>query len=346
MKSFKFDVLRDDVPVRQLMVRGGTSPTISFNGNAVINRTLRIEVEEFNGEQWLTDKIQVSRMNEDGSKTAFGLFVVTTPTYEVDDAGTRFEKLECYDLNYVLSNLSVLEETTTIPAGTSYRNAILAQLQFAGITRVIADDCNYVLPTDKEFEIGTSRYDVINNLLGDINFNPLWFDGEGNAMLKERKPVEQNEKTHRYNERNAIPVYIPMESSGDLFNAANVFIEICNSADIGSTLIAKAENHDFSSPLCIERRKLRIADVETVDSIANAEALQVRANNRLLQSMMSTETYSFTSDGDMEEDHGLFDSMILSRYGIGMLEEQDWSIECVSGGQMKHTGKKVFYSND
>lgn len=31
---------------------------------------------------------------------------------------------------------------------------------------------------------------------------------------------------------------------------------------------------------------------------------------------------------------------------IGLLEEQEWALDCVPGGQMTHTAKKVYYNID
>ena len=94
------------------------------------------------------------------------------------------------------------------------------------------------------------------------------------------------------------------------------------------------------------RRGRRIVSVETVEGIASQEALETHAKNRMLLSMMGAANYSFTSCGDAEQPHRLNDSILMMRDGIGLLEEQEWTLDCVPGGQMTHTAKKVFYSID
>lgn len=85
-------------------------------------------------------------------------------------------------------------------------------------------------------------------------------------------------------------------------------------------------------------------DIEYIDGIASLDALQTRANNRKLLSMMSSKVYSFSTDAIGEAEHGLNDSVILQRGDAGLLEEQDWTIQCDPAGMMTHTAKEVFYN--
>ena len=101
-----------------------------------------------------------------------------------------------------------------------------------------------------------------------------------------------------------------------------------------------------TSPLSIMRRGRRIVSVETVEGIASQTALETHVKNRMLLSMMGAASYTFTTCGDVERPHGLNDSILMMRDGIGLLEEQEWTLDCVPGGQMTHTAKKVYYNID
>lgn len=121
---------------------------------------------------------------------------------------------------------------------------------------------------------------------------------------------------------------------------------IVSSADLDAELRAMAENVNPTSPLSIMRRGRRIVSVETVEGIASQAALETHVKNRMLLSMMGAASYTFTTCGDVEQPHRLNDSILMMRDGIGLLEEQEWALDCVPGGQMTHTAKKVYYNID
>lgn len=349
MVEYSFWVMRQNAPFEKLKIASTTTPQISFNSDAIIKRTLSIECDMPSDVNWLTDTLQAYK-TIDGNQIGIGCFVVTTPTVKVGDGGLKTVSLECYDFTYRLSELAKLERTRTLPAGTEYLRAVTELLQEAGITMIMLDDAkkSAVTMTAKEWEIGTDLYSIVTELLNDINYCPLYFDGDGIARSAPIKEVVQDNTTHIYGAGQYTPIYIPMETSTDMFTAANVFIEVLSSADIDSDepIIATAVNNNMYSSACVQRRGLRVPSIEIVDSIASVAELEVRAKNRMLQSMMSTESYSFTSDGDTETDHGLLDSLVLVREDAGLMQEQSWSINCVPGGSMTHVGKKVFYNID
>ena len=55
---------------------------------------------------------------------------------------------------------------------------------------------NFNAYVDLEYEIGTSKLDVINSLLQAINYTPIHFDRMGNAVAK--KYIEPDERAAEY----------------------------------------------------------------------------------------------------------------------------------------------------
>ena len=104
---------------------------------------------------------------------------------EIDDEGLRLWTLTGYDRGYAVRNLSVLEHSLTIRAGTGYAAAIREQLLAAGIKTCTIADTAEVLPTDHAWETGTTRYRVIEDLLAEINYRSLYFDGKLYATVRD-----------------------------------------------------------------------------------------------------------------------------------------------------------------
>lgn len=345
MIRYEFIAMRSGAPYRVLQVPADCTPQIRFTGSAEVKSTVTLTAELDADINWLTDMLSVVRV-DNTNRTPLGLFNITTCPESVDEYGHKTQELTGYDQGYALRNLSVLERTLMIHAGTRYTTAIREQLLAAGINVVSIIDTDDVLMTDHEWEIGTTRYAVVAALLAEINYRDVYFDGNGVAVAEPWEPASINNRTHRYGPDESTLLRIPMSIEADTFDAANVFVDIVSSADLGQELRAVAENVNPTSPLSIMRRGRRIVSVETVEGIASQEALETHAKNRMLLSMMGAANYSFASCGDAEQPHRLNDSILMMRDGIGLLEEQEWTLDCVPGGQMTHTAKKVFYSID
>lgn len=345
MILYEFIAMRDGAPYKRLNVPADSTPQIRFTGSAEVKSTIGLTVEPDRDVNWLTDMLSVVRVNN-AERTPLGLFNITTSPVITDDYGYSAQELTGYDQGYALRNLSVLEESLTIRAGTKYTTAVREQLLAAGITVVNIIETDDVLMTDHAWETGSTRYAVVSDLLAEINYRDIYFDGNGVAIAEPWAPASIHNKTHRYGSEEATLLRIPMSVQADTFDAANVFVDIVSSADLDKELRAVAENVNPTSPLSLMRRGRRIVSVQTVEGIASQTALETHVKNRMLLSMMGASSYTFTTCGDMERPHGLNDSILVMRDGIGLLEEQDWALSCVPGGQMTHTAKKVYYSVD
>ena len=345
MAAYEFWAQRDGADYLKLSVPSDSTPTIDWTADAQIKASAALQCVYDARISWLTDDLAIYRV-AGGVRECLGVFCVTTSPISTDESGVQIQSLTGYDQTYVLVELSRLEYTHTVRAGTGYMDAIREQLIAAGIHQMMLTDCPDTVATDMAWEPGTSRYDIISQLLSDINYRDLWFNGSGCAICEPWAPAAITPATHTYDASAASGMLVEMEQDCDTFSAANVFVSIVSSADIAGEMRAESVNDDISSPLSVQRRGLRIPVVETLDSIASQDALQARANMNKLHSMMSTELYTFYTSADTERAHGLNDAILLQRDGVGLLEEQDWSLECAPGGTMTHTGRRVYYNLD
>lgn len=344
MRRFEFWAQRDGANYRQLLLADGSSPTVSWTADAKIKRTVTLECVPDDAVNWLNDRLSVQLVGDDlPDPIPCGLFFVTTAPLQEDDSGQTVQSLTGYDMGYALSELGRLERVLTVPAGSRYTDVVRAQLVTAGVSRLQITESDEVLPVAVEFETGETRYDVVAAMLQAINYRELWFDGQGTAIVEPWKPAQISPRTHVYDADRGI-LRGGMSRNDDTFNAANVFISIVDSPDLDQPLCAEAVNDFESSPLSVQRRGRRIPDIEFVDGIASQDALQTRAENRKLLSMMSSTVYEFSTDAIREREHGLNDAVVLQRWDAGLLEEQDWSLQCSSDGLMTHTAREVFYN--
>lgn len=340
--TYSFWALRSGAPYRKLRIPADRTPSITWTADAQIKRTCKLQCLADDAVDWLTDMLAVWR--EDASQRVWlGVFFVTTCPTVTDEDGRQLYDITGYDLAYALTKLSILEQTQTIVSGTNYDTAIREQLIAAGIDQLRITPSAQKIPVDHAYPAGTPRYKIVSDLLGEINYRTIWFDGSGSAVCEPWAAATIDARTHIYEDGSDCLMQTAMQREDDLFDAANVFVCVVSSADFTKELRAESVNDRMDSPLSVQRRGRRIVQVETLDSIAGQDALQVRANNRKIASMMGTALYTLTTRGDEESAHGLNDSLLVQREEVGLLQEQDWSLACVPGGAMTHTGKRVYY---
>ena len=344
MTRFEFRVIRSGARLCNLDVLQDTAPSISWTHDAEIKRTVSLKCKIPQGVNWLTDQVQAVQIT-DGVEIPRGRFWITTHPRTVEDDLTESLQLTGYDLGYQVRELAKIEQSLTIPAGTVVTAAIQEQLVAAGLTRMLVTASTETLMTDHTYDAGETRYAVVQSLLAEINYRDLWFNDRGVAIVEPWAAASASNVRHHYPAGSASILTAALEEDDDTFASANVFVEIVSSADLSADMRAESINDNPTSALSVVRRGIRVPSFETLDSISSQAALQTRADNRKLMSMMGTKTITFyTGVRDDTASRGLNDSIMIDRDGIGLLEELNWSIDCSSGGLVTHTARKVYYT--
>src|SRR5690606_20568111 len=103
-----------------------------------------------------------------------GIFLLSSPT-KVEVGGRVYRDIEAYDKSLIVKEDRV-QARYTITAGTSYYAAMVAVLTSAGITKYNIENNGKTLPVTKEYEPGTEKLTILNDLASDLNFTPLFVD--------------------------------------------------------------------------------------------------------------------------------------------------------------------------
>lgn len=338
--SFRYVIVRDDADYTEIYPMEGSAPTIQMNDGGVIKTSLSGSFAD-PGEavNWLSDRIR-PEMIIDGVTYHLGIFLPASVRVQVTDT-QRWVSIEAYDQCWILRDTKT-EGLQYFAAGTSYLTAIQSLLTAAGIALVNAAPSSAVLAEAREdWDIGTSYLDIINQLLSEINYNPIWFNQDGLAILEPASTPTAANIEHTLNDTDVKSLLLPNCSrETDVYEAPNVFIAVCSNADKNAAMVATAENTNPQSPLCIARRGRRIASVVKVDNIANQSELQEYANNLRNQSMISGETIQVSTC--LLPGYGVADVVAL-RYGdlFTTCIEHSWRMQLQVGGTMQHTLEKV-----
>lgn len=337
--DFRYTLIRNGADYGSLKTFEGGEPTIRMSSSGDIKTSLSgsFLIPEKNYEL-LSDQIR-PEMIIDGTVHHLGLFLPSA-VEEIEDGPDHYLQIEAFDRGWQVQD-SRLENLLHIDAGTPYLQAIEARLVEAGIGQASVTASAAALPEDREWNVGTSRLSIINELLGEINFNPLWFDAEGLAILEPVSVPNAVNIKHRIRSNDAKSLLYPaMKKSVDIYRAPNVFIAVCSNPDKSGVMRAVSVNDNPQSPLSTVRRGRSISTVIRVSNIADAAELQAYADRARNDSLITGEQIGITTG--LLPGYGVDDVVgIESGDLFAVAIDRAWTMSLRVGGEMQHTLEKV-----
>ena len=196
--DFKYRVVRNGAAFCELRAVEGGNPRILMDDGSNIKTKFSGRflppAEEVN---WLTDEIQPS-MIIDGAEHRLGVFLPANVTEETD-TGPRVA-IDAYDRGWTVKDQRT-EYMIFFPAGMNYLSAVGSLLAECGLTLISTVPTEEVLAEDRaDWDIGTPYLDIVNQLLAEINYEDLWFDADGMAMLEPKATPTANNIEHTLDE--------------------------------------------------------------------------------------------------------------------------------------------------
>lgn len=339
-----------DAPPMLTMDRSGEikmSMQGEFFAQAIDTRGRPIEVE------WTSDEIKPVLVSGE-TEHELGILMPASVTNNETET-TETVTVQAFDRCWRLRDTKI-KASYFVAAGTLYLDVIESLITAAGIPNILRTDSDAVIPEDREdWQTGTSYLTIVNELLAEINYEQLWFNPAGLAVLEPKMvPIAQNIKhvftDRKHDPRNSreahqIQVAPQITRMADFYSAPNVFVCICSNADKSAGMRAIAENRNPQSPLSISRRGREIVSVVSVKNIASQTALQTYANNLLSSTMISGEV--ITVQTPLLPGFGVDEPVAISAKSVdGICIEKAWTAELKAGGTMTHTLERVVLNLD
>jgi len=324
----QFRVLRNGAEVTKLHPAG--APSVDSD----IKMSMAAQFYENTEVNWLTDELQPIQII-DGVEHSVGIFQAGTMYETVDKNGVNVVAVEAYDRCLVLTQCKT-ENVLHLSAGINYIQAVEQLLIAAGISLILATPSSAVLATDREdWPVGTSYLKIINALLAEINYDSVFFDSYGIAILRPAKKPDPGSIDHQYGPDKAV-LERPCSIETDIFDRANVFVVICSNPDLEQPLVSRAENTNPMSALSTFCRGRKVTKIATVNNIPDQAALDEYAQRLCLESMMTVETFTLRTAN--MPGHGVRDTIAVDHpNAFGLFQEVSWHLDLVPGATMTHT---------
>ena len=181
---------------------------------------------------------------------------------------------------------------------------------------------------------------IINDLLGEINYNPIFVDFFGVIRATAYAAPTISGVTHTYTEGEGSVIRADYDSELDRFGVANVFIAICDNPELSAPLRAEAVNDDPASAYSTVNIGRRVPHIERVDNTPNLAALQDTADRLRSESLQTTERIEITTAP--QPDHKANETLLVQVGELaGVYRETGFEFDLSPGGQMKHRAKRV-----
>lgn len=286
---------------------------------------------------------QTSSRYERWAQFPLGVYIPSTPSRHFDISADY--EVEAYDISVVLREDCVTDRAY-FAAGTRYLDAVQALLVSAGIVQVMVTESAAVMAVDHEYEIGTSKLDIINQLLLEINYNTFMVNADGIGILSPYEEPSESKITIEYLQNQLSVIKPESDTELDLYNVPNVFVGIVSNPDYSKNNMkfeyfrCEYVNDNPASALSTIQRGRRIVAVLKPNDIATQEDLEKYVRRQAFQASQVYETVQISTA--LMPVHGENETLSIRHPDInGVYEEVGWEMELTAGGQMSHTARRL-----
>lgn len=320
------------------------SCSVSNNSLADIKRTARFSILDRTAIDFLKDRIRpwVRLLMPDGGVVEWpqGVFLFTTPTRTLDTVGIVSREIEGYDQLLVLQDDKVLDRYS-VAAGVVYTTAISTLIgTVSGMSAAITPSA-LTLPAALEWEPGTTKLRILNDLLSAINYESAFFDEAGVLVCRPYQSPQVRPSGYTYADDEATVRTGNANQTIDLYEIPNRWRLVKSEAD-QAALTSTYTNSAPGSPTSTASRGRTIVKFITEQDAADQATLDAKAARYAFEASQVFEAVEF--DTALMPFHSNADVLTLDIPDLGIAakySEHKWSMKLEVGGRMAHTVRRV-----
>lgn len=223
-------------------------------------------------------------------------------------------------------------------AGTRYTDVIKSLLSGYSLSLSLS---SAVVPAAVEYDPGTPKIKIINDLLSAINYNSLSFDENGVAIVSPYVSPSERNPGYSYSDTTDSVINPGVKQDLDVFSVPNTWVLVVSEPD-RTVLSSTYVNSDPSSPTSTVNRGRTIVKYVTGVSAADQSTLDAKAARAAFDASQIFETVTF-STAIMPFHSG--NDVLSIRLGSLAIDakyvETSWSFPLESGGSMRHSVRRV-----
>jgi hypothetical protein len=342
--SFRYELLDAGNVFVQDLPDTVLSGRVSMNWLADIKRTAVLTLRERGEIDFLSDRIKpyvrlrIPPYGEfDYVEWPQGVFLLSTPKRNVDEQNVITREVECYDALKVFIDDKV-DTRYTVAVGANYTTVISALL--GSIPKSVAPSSK-TLVAAKEYEPGTTKLAIINDLCGALNYESLSFDEDGVAIVQPYRSPDGRAEEYVYSADTDSLILPNVDEEIDLFDVPNKWTLVVSDPD-RPALTSTYTNSDPASPTSTIRRQRTILDFRTEEDAADQTTLDEKVARLAFEASQVYQAIDF-STGMMPIHSGndVYRIVYPALAVNAKFSEQTWDMELRAGAAMKHRARRV-----
>ncbi len=340
--DFRYELLnKNEIKLKDLEnVRGN----IRFDSTQEIMGTATFTIKEIGNIDLKTVDLRIRPIFRLMTPTGWveyplGTFIMSSPERVKQGSGI-VQQVDCYDYNTILKEDKITNRLF-IAAGENYVRQIRNILNAAGIKKVNIETSLLAIRENLEFEIGTSKLDIINALLTAINYEPLHFDNRGYAVSKRYIEPLNRLTEHSYRTDDHSIIKNGAKQIIDIYNVPNIFVRYTDDPD-GEEFYSQFINDSAGSTISTINRGRNVVDIESVDDIADQDTLNDLVRRLAIEKSQTYDAVILPTA--IMPHHAYRDCIFVNEGSLGVGNkyiEYAWEMELGVGGTMTHELKRV-----
>lgn len=344
--GFRYERLDAGNTVLASAIEGVETAKVTNNWLADIKRKAEFRIRDLGQIDYLSERIRpLVRLYlapfgvNDWVEWPQGVFLLSTPKRHADAAGVVTRDVSGYDQLQVYSD-DLIDARYTAAAGAVYTTLVSTLL--GSISKNVVASAATLL-TAREWEPGTSKLRIINDLLSSINYDSLSFDEEGVAQVRPYRDLATQPEEWTYDAGELGLIVPEVDEDVDLFDVPNRWVLVVSDPD-RPALRATYTNADPASLTSTVRRQRTITDFRTEQDAPDQATLDAKARRLALEASQVYQAVSFTTG--LMPIHGSRDTYRIVYPDLGVnvkFAEHEWSmtLDPVRVGQMTHVARRV-----
>lgn len=342
---FRYELL-DSTNTKVADLDNVLSGSIGYSSLADIKRTAKFRIRDTGGINYLSDRIKpYVRLYlppygaSDWVEWPQGVFLLSTPSRSSDSAGVVIRDVDGYDQLQIFAD-DLVDSRYTLAAGGSYTSAVTSLLAAVGVQYNVAPS-TLTAPTAREWDPGTSKLKIINEMLGTINYKSLVFDEDGVAQAQPYVSPSQRTEEYTYADDEDSVILPDVEQVMDLFTVANKWVLVVSDPD-RDALVGTYTNNDPGSLTSTIRRGRTIVDFRTEQDAPDQTTLDALAARLAFEASQVYEAISFSTA--LMPIHSDSDVYRITYRGLAIdakYSETEWGFELRAGSTMTHKARRV-----
>lgn len=337
LNEWQFTLLDKDENVKLNSLDNVNSFTMTYSSLTSLKCSVSAKLHDDSQINFLTDRLKITLVTEvRGYKFSFpmGIYLFNSPSCDRDGSVTTligdtrsvalYSKLKIYQDDKITTDYE-------LTAGT----AILAKIiNLLNTTKYNFPESTKVLQSAKSYAIGTSKLDIINDLLDVLGWNSLSVDGEGYFYSSEYVEPSNRNYTISYTDEENQQILPNFTDEFDLSGIYNVFIGYCTIDGICYNYTYINDNEE-SPTSTINLGRNVCADAKEFNECTSYADLQVKV--RAWAAENTTKYHKCTFTTFINPLHGYLDCILFKNSKVNMKGiETQWVIDS-SANTMKHT---------